>query len=128
MWQKMAALYPNDAEVLFMHSAFLVPRYEATRAEQQAYVDIWERIKRLNDEQGIPLTSGLRKTPNLSQTYIDLGEYDKALQNIQEQLEWIAEQRRAGLSHRTMHYGLLGSSGLARALELKKEHEAKQNK
>jgi len=128
MWRKLAALYPNDAEVLILATIYMPYGPRASRAEKEAYVDIWERIKRLNDEQGIPLTSGLRKTPNLSQTYIDLGEYDKALQNIQEQLEWIAEQRRAGLSHRTMHYGLLGSSGLARALELKKEHEAKQDK
>jgi len=128
MWQKMAALYPNDAEVLFMHSAFLVPRYEATRAEQQAYVDIWERIKRLNDEQGIPITSGLRKTHSLSQTYIDLGEYDKALQNVKEQNERLAALRSAGLHHKRMYHGLLRGSDLANATELIRRHKEKQDK
>jgi len=128
MWRKMAALYPNDAEVLILHATFSPGGPKATRAENEAFVAVWEQIKRLNDLQGIPLTSRRRKTPGLSRAYLNLGEYDKALQNIQEQLEWIAEQRRAGLSHRTMHYGLLGSSGFALVYERKKEQEAKQDK
>jgi len=128
MWRKMAVLYPNDAEVLVMATIYMPCDPRATGAEKEAYVDIWERIKRLNDEQGIPITSGLRATPNLSQAYIDLGEYDKAIQNIQEQNERIAALRRAGFSHRGMYRGLLRGSDLANAKELIRRHKAKQAK
>jgi len=128
MWRKMAALYPNDAEVLVMATIYMPYGPRASRAEKEAYVAHWERLKRLNDEQGIPITSPFRKTHSLSQTYIDLGEYDKALQNIKEQQERIAALNRAGLHHQFMYHGLLGGSDLANATELIRRHKEKQDK
>jgi len=125
MWRKLAALYPNDPEVLFM-AAIGMPW--GTRAEKEAFVAHWERLKRLNDEQGTPLTSELRATSYLSQVYLDLGEYDKAIQNIKEQNARIAALERAGYHDLLMEHGLLGTSGLGFALFLKKRHEAKQDK
>ncbi len=107
MWRKMAALYPNDPEVLFMHTGYLSWGPRATRAEKEEFVAAWERLKQLNDEHGIPITSGLRKTHSLSQTYIDLGQYDKAIENIHEQNDWKAAVRRAGIHNMYMNHGLL---------------------
>ena len=124
MWRKMVSLYPNDPEVLFLYSRHMPTGPRATRAEKQAFVAHWERLKRLNDEHGIPLTSGLRKTHSLSQTYIDLGEYDKAIQNIKEQHERIAALKRAGIHDRFMMRGILASPWIAE--ELKRRRGAKQ--
>ena len=107
MWSKLASQYPNDPEVLWMHATYLYRGDKATRAEKQAYVELWERLKRVNDEHGIPLTSGLRKTHGLSQTYVDLGQYEKAIQNIHEQNDWKAALRRAGIHDRYMNHGIL---------------------
>ena len=107
MWQKMAERYPNDPEVLYMHSRHLYRGDKATRAEKQAYIDLWERIKKLNNEQGISLTSGLRKTHGLSQYYVDLGQYEKAIENIHEQNDWKEALRRAGIHDRYMNHGIL---------------------
>ncbi len=107
MWRKMARLYPNEPEVLFMHIGYLPFGPRATRAEKEAFVAAWERLKPLNDEHGIPLTSGLRKTHSLSQTYIELGQYDKAIENIHEQNDWKAAVRRAGIHNMYMNHGLL---------------------
>jgi len=96
----------------------------STRAEKEAFVAHWERLKRLNDEQGIPITSPFRKTHSLTQTYIDLGQYDKAIQNCREQHERLDALRRAGLSHRGMLYGILPPSELE--LALKRQQAAKQ--
>ena len=107
MWQKMAERYPNDPEVLWMHSRHLYRGDKATHAEKQAYIDLWERIKKLNNEQGISLTSGLRKTHGLSQYYVDLGQYEKAIENIHEQNDWKEALRRAGIHDRYMNHGIL---------------------
>ncbi len=107
MWRKMAALYPNDPEVLFMHTRYLPRGPRATRAEKEAFVAAWERLKQLNDEHGIPITSGLRKTHSLSQTYIELGQYEKAIENIHEQNERIAALQRARIHDMRMYHGTL---------------------
>ena len=107
MWRKMVSLYPNDPEVLFLYSRHMPTGPRATRAEKQAFVVHWERLKRLNDEHGIPLTSDLRKTHSLSQTYIDLGEYEKTIQNIHEQNDRKSALRRAGIHDRFMNHGIL---------------------
>ena len=107
MWRKMVSLYPNDPEVLFMYTRYMPRGPRATRAEKQAFVAHWERLKRLNDEHGIPLTSELRKTHGLSQAYVDLGEYEKAIQNIHGQNDWKAALRRAGIYYQRINHGLL---------------------
>lgn len=108
MWRKLAAHYPNDPEVLYFHAShFYVGHTDTSREQKLAGIAVWERIKKLYDEQGIPITSR-QKTYGLSQAYIDVGEYEKAVENIFEQQERIAALRRAGITDRSMHYGLVG--------------------
>ncbi len=85
MWAKLHRQHPADPHLLFYYTKYAYRADEATREEKLAYIYLWERIKKLNNEQHIPLTSGLRKTYGLSQYYIDLGEYQKAIDNIKEQ-------------------------------------------
>ncbi len=125
MWRKMARLYPNEPEVLFMHTRYLPRGPRATRAEKEEFVAVWERLKPLNDEHGIPITSGLRKTHSLSQTYIELGQYDKATENMIEQSKWLIAVKRARIHNMRMYHGLLvrGNEG---ELELLLESQRKQ--
>ncbi len=109
LWREMSERFPNDPEMLFMHSMASHPGSTgATREQKLAYIALWERLKKLNDAHNIPITSGLRKTAYLSQFYIDVGEYDKAIQNIKEQDDRIDALHRAGYHHdQFMYMGIL---------------------
>ena len=109
LWREMSERFPNDPEMLFMHSMASHPGSTgATREQKLAYIALYERLKKLNDAHNIPITSGLRKTAYLSQFYIDVGEYDKAIQNINEQNDRIDAIHRAGYHHdQFMYMGIL---------------------
>ena len=123
MWAKLLDKYPNDPEVLFFNARHTYRGTKATRAEKLAYIDLMERLKVANDANNIPLTSGLRKTYGLSQFYVDVGEYQKAIDNIEEQNRRIGALKNAGLHHRHMYYGLM--RGIDVPLKLLREQQAK---
>ncbi len=107
LWREMAERFPNAPEMLFMHSTFSFSYKGSKREHKLAYIALWERLKKLNDAHNIPLTSGLRKTHSLSQCYIDIGEYDKAIQNINEQNDRIDALHLAGYHDQFMYMGIL---------------------
>ncbi len=90
-----------------MHSRHSFSYKGATRKQKLKYIALWERLKTLNDEHNIPIISGLRKTQDLSQCYVDVGEYDKAIQNIEEQHERIGAVYRAGIRDQFIYNGIL---------------------
>ena len=125
LWHKMTELYPNDPEVLWQYTKSLFPHKDASRAEKMAYIASWERLKKLNDAQDVHPASELRKTSGLSQLYIDVGEYDKAIQNIREQNKWLRALKAAGGANKTMYYGLMRSPTVA--IQLKREKEEREH-
>ena len=126
-WREMADRLPNDPEMLFMHSTYSgLGRTDATREQKLEYIALWERLKKLNDANNIPPMSGLRKTHNLSQFYIDVGEYDKAIENIKEQNARIEKLEAAGVRDEFMYMGLLGDAGIWLVEELKRRQQEKK--
>lgn len=93
------------------------------------FIILYEQLKLIrkknNDSNNIPIISGLRKTYGLSQEYIDLGEYEKAIQNIEEQNRRIGALKEAGLEYRQMYYGLMRTADVP--LKLLREQQAKQS-
>ena len=107
MWHKLAEIYPNDPEVLYSHSISLPRGVHATLEELREFTSFWEHLKEQNDAHNLPLLSPFRKTHGLSQAYIDLGEYEKAIVNIKEQYERIDAMMASGLHHQLMYSGLV---------------------
>ena len=118
MWRKMAARYPNDGDILYWHSICLPAK---TLAEKRAYAEVWERLKRINDAEGIHITSGRRKTGNLSQFYLELGEGEKALENMIEQSQRLIAVRQAGIHDRYMYHGLLVRGSNSEIADLRRQ-------
>lgn len=128
-WGEMSVRFPNDPDMLFMHSRYSrLGSIGATREQKLEYIALWERLKKLNDAHNIPPMSGLRKTPNLSQWYIDVGEYDKAIENIKEQNARIKMLEEAGVRDEFMYTGLLGDAGIWLVEELKRRQQEKEQK
>ena len=98
---------PNTIERLHQHISSLPNVEGATHDQLRVYVIAWEHMKHLLNENNIPYTSDYRKTPHLTQAYITLGEYDKAIQNKKEQEQWIQALKTAGLDQPNMSDGLL---------------------
>ena len=98
---------PSTIERLHQHISSLPNVEGATHDQLRVYVTAWEHMKHLLNENNIPYTSDYRKTPHLTQAYITLGEYDKAIQNKKEQQQWIQALKTAGIEKPDMHDGLL---------------------
>ena len=97
--------FQNNRDVLYSSTTHLMPHYKSPREHKLAYVSVWERIKELNDELNTPIISEYRKTPYLTKAYVELEEYEKALENQLEQIERFAEMRRQGVHHLMMYHG-----------------------
>ncbi len=124
MWAKLHKSDPSDPHLLFYYTKYAYRGNKATRAEKLAYIYLWERLKILNDQQNVPQTSGLRKTYGLSQYYIDIGEYQKAIDNIKEQNARAEAVVAARIYERKTHEGILDSR-IIPELELKVNAENK---
>ena len=118
MWRKMAARYPNDGDILYMHTRYVAGK---TLAEKRAYTEVWERLKRINDTEGIHITSDRRKTGNLSQFYLELGEGEKALENMIEQSQRLIAVRQAGIHDMFMYHGLLVRGSNSEIADLRRQ-------
>lgn len=118
MWRKMAARYPNDGTILYFHARYL-PR--KTLAGKRAYAEVWERLKWINDEEGIPITADRRKTHSLSQYYLDLGEGEKALENMIEQSQRLIAVKEAGIHDMRMYHGLLVRGSNSEIADLRRQ-------
>ena len=126
LWRKMAGLYPNNGNVLYEYLTYVAYKPHGSRAEKEHFVDVWERLKRINDEEGIHISSRRRHTYGLSRAYTDLGEYDKAVENIKEQNARKDELRRLGLDYRSMHLGTMRHVSLVREIQREEETKNKQ--
>ena len=107
MWRKLHIATPSDPDLLFYYTKYAYRGDKATEAQKLAYIYLWERLKHLNDAQDIPMTLGLRKTYGLSQYYIDVGKYQKAIENIKEQDGRVAAVIAAGIGEDKLREGLL---------------------
>ena len=89
--------FPNNIPVLHMAVGWLSSGPHASREELLYFIEIWERIKRLNDEQNVPLTSGWRATIGLTHAYVDVEEYGKALENLYYESARIVALEKSGV-------------------------------
>ncbi|MCG9129874.1 hypothetical protein JT359_19965 [Candidatus Poribacteria bacterium] len=97
----------HTIEHLHQHISSLPNVEGRTHDQLRVYVAAWEHMKHLLNKNNIPYTSDYRKTPYLTQAYITLGEYDKAIQNKKEQQHWIQALKTAGIEKPNMSDGLL---------------------
>ena len=98
---------PDIIKPLHHHIKSLPHGAEATHDQLRAYTTAWEQLKHLLNEKNISYTSDYRKTTHLTQAYITLGEYDKAIQNMKEQQERIVALKSAGVDDPSLYEGLL---------------------
>lgn len=126
LWRKMERLYPNNGNVIYEYLTYVAYKPHGSRAEKEHFVDVWERLKRINDEEGVHIASSRRHTYGLSRAYTDLGEYDKAVENIKEQNARKDELRRLGLSYRSMHLGTMRHISLVRKIQREEEEKNKK--
>ncbi len=106
MWRKLAEIYPNDPEVLFNHSISL--------------------LKEQNDAQNVTIISPFRKTHSLTEAYIAIGEYEKAITNHEEQWERIDAMITAGMNNRFMYTGILPRGAVHHLIRATKAHKKKE--
>lgn len=89
--------FPNDLHLLSKVVDDLRPHKESPREQILTFIGVWERIKELNEEQGTPIVSEYRMAPDLTDAYVMIGEYTKAIQNLNEQHKHLDAAMKAGL-------------------------------
>ncbi len=129
MWRKMYKLYPNDGYVVYEYITYYAHAgYRSTRAEQEHFVKTWEHLKKLNDADGLSPGHPRRQAHSLTIVYMLLHDYDKALENVREDIKY-AEAAKAEFHLHGGHEQFL-TSGLIlneqEVLENKELYETKQ--
>lgn len=126
MWRKLTEIYPNDPEVLFNHSISLPRGVDATLEQLREFASFWDHLKEQNDAQNVPIISPFRKTHSLTEAYIAIGEYEKAITNHEEQWERIDAMITAGMNNRFMYTGILPRGAVHHLIRATKAHKKKE--
>ena len=97
----------------------------ASREEILYFIAVWERIKRLNDEQNVPIWSSWRHTIGLTDAYVDVEEYGKAYENLRYEYARIDALNKSGQHYLFMYSGTgIGYYSLDGLEEKQREKEA----
>jgi hypothetical protein len=126
MWRKLAEIYPNDPEVLFRHSISLPRGADATLEQLREFASFWDHLKEQNEAQNVPVISPFRKTHSLTEAYIAIGEYEKAITNHEEQWKRIDAMRAAGINHRFMYTGIYPRGTVHHLIQATKDHKKEE--
>ncbi|MCG9128016.1 hypothetical protein JT359_10495 [Candidatus Poribacteria bacterium] len=126
MWRKFTVIYPNDPEVLFSHSIYLPRGVHAMLEQLREFASFWDHLKEQNDAQNVPIISPFRKTHSLTEAYIAIGEYEKAITNQEEQWKRIDAMRAAGINHQFMYMGIYPRGTVHHLIQATKDHKKEE--
>ena len=83
-------------------------------------------MKEQNDAHNVPIISPLRKTHGLTQAYIVIGEYEKAITNHEEQWKRIDAMRAAGFNDMFMYMGIYPRGTVHHLIQATKDHKKEE--